>query len=97
MPIYATFSSAKRNLAELWNRAEDSNDVVIINRRGHEDMVLLSRSELDSIEATAHLLRSPRNARRLIAALESARAGRGTPFDPRELRAEMGFDEAPAS
>jgi antitoxin YefM len=96
MAIYTTYSSARENLADLWDRAENSNEVVIINRRGHDDMVLMSRSELDSLEATAHLLRSPKNAQRLLSALQASIAGQGTPFDPTELRREMGLtdDEA---
>jgi antitoxin YefM len=93
MAIHTTFSSARRHLAELWDEAERSNDVVIISRPGHEDMVLLSRSELDSIEATAHLLRSPRNARRLLSALDAAREGDGIPFDPAALRNEFDLNE----
>ena len=97
MAIYTTYSSARENLADLWDRAEDGNEVVIINRRGHDDMVLMSRSELDSLEATAHLLRSPKNAQRLLAALQAAIAGEGEPFDPAELRREMGLTDDEAS
>ena len=40
----------------------------------------------------AYLLSSPANAARLLAALEGARAGKGTPVDIADLRAELGLD-----
>jgi antitoxin YefM len=93
MAIYTTYSSARENLAELWDRAEENHEAVIINRRGHSDMVLMERSEVESLEATAHLLRSPRNARRLLAALQDAQEGKGTPFTVDALRRELGLEE----
>lgn len=51
----------------------DSAPVEIMSRRG--DAVLISRAEYDALEATAHLLRSPSNARRLLESLAQARAG----------------------
>jgi antitoxin YefM len=45
--------------------------------------------EYDGLVATAHLLRSPANAARLLAALERARSGEGTPRPVSELRTEL--------
>jgi antitoxin YefM len=41
---------------------------------------------------TAHLMRSPRNARRLLAALKRARMRKGRPESPDRLRRELGLD-----
>jgi antitoxin YefM len=46
--------------------------VVIIKRRGAEDVALISASELTGLLETSHLLRSPENAERLLAAFERA-------------------------
>jgi antitoxin YefM len=37
--------------------------------------VLISRAEYDALEETAHLLRAPANARRLLESLDQARRG----------------------
>lgn len=59
---------------------EDSREEVILRRRGHEDLALIPAKELQSLKETAHLLRSPRNAARLLAALARSREGRGSEF-----------------
>ena len=47
---------------------------MIINRRGHEDVALVPGGELESLVETVHLLRSPKNAERLLTALRRALA-----------------------
>jgi len=51
--------------------------------------VLVAADEYDGLIETAHLLRSPANAERLLTALAQARAGEGTPRPAHELRAEF--------
>jgi len=65
----ATFSYARENLAKLWDQIEDERTPVVLQRRGHADLALLPADELASLQETAHLLRSPRNAARLLTAL----------------------------
>lgn len=50
-----------------------------------------SASDLESLMETAYLLRSPRNAERLLAALERAQAGEGRHMALPELKAEIGL------
>jgi antitoxin YefM len=78
VPIQTTYSNARETLAALWREVEENGEVVIINRRGHEDVALISAAELASVLETAHLLRSPANARRLLSALQRA-LGESTP------------------
>jgi antitoxin YefM len=94
MPTKVTYSEARANLASLWDEAESSREPVFITRRGKETMALLPASELSGLEETVHLLRSPRNAERLLAAMERAKAGEGTPVDLDELRASLGLQDA---
>ena len=91
MPTKVTYSEARANLATLWDEAESSREPVFITRRGKETMALLPAAELSSLEETVHLLRSPRNAARLHAAMERARAGEGSPVDLEELRRSFGL------
>lgn len=94
MAIQTTYSHARDNLASLWDEVEENQEVVIINRRGHRDMALIDAAELRGLEETAHLLRSPANAIRLLEALQGSVEGKGTPFTVEGLRREtMGGEE----
>ena len=64
-----TYTQARASLASLCDRVGADRDVVIIKRRGAKDVALISADELSSITETAHLLRSPRNAARLLKAM----------------------------
>lgn len=94
MAIQTTYTRARAELARLCDAAAKDNEVVIITRRGAEDVALVSAAELRSLRETAHLLRSPRNAERLLRALARARARRERPQSLRSLRREVGLDEA---
>lgn len=67
-----TYSHLREHLAEVWDEVESSQEPVILQRRGHEDLALIPAAELKSLQETAHLLRSPKNAARLLAALRRA-------------------------
>lgn len=94
MPIQTTYSNARETLAALWREVEENGEIVIINRRGHQDVALISAAELGSVLETAHLLRSPANARRLLTALQRAMGERTAPTSVAELRREYGLDPA---
>ncbi|HYW10345.1 MAG TPA: type II toxin-antitoxin system Phd/YefM family antitoxin [Longimicrobium sp.] len=66
MTIETTYTHARENLARLCDEAADNREVVIIRRRNAEDVALIAASELAGILETAHLLRSPSDARRLL-------------------------------
>lgn len=84
-----TYTEARASLASLWDRAVSEREPIRITRRGKEDLALIAAAELDGLLETAHLLRSPRNAERLLAALERARGGGGTPTSPADLAREV--------
>jgi antitoxin YefM len=88
-----SYSAAREKLAELWDKIEDTREEVILRRRGHEELALIPASELRSLKETAHLLRSPRNAARLLAALARSRGEPGIEFESVEaLAAELAVD-----
>jgi len=93
MPIQKTYTNARANLAELLDQVVDNHEVVIISRKGSEDVALISASELSSLQETAHLLRSPRNARRLLSALNRALSKTGEPQSVGDVRRSLGFEE----
>ena len=91
--VVLTYSAVREKLAEVWDEVEDSREEVILRRRGHEDLALIPARELKSLKETAHLLRSPRNAARLMAALARSRKQGGEEFDSVEaLAAAVGLD-----
>jgi antitoxin YefM len=91
MPETISYSEARANLASLWDRVVDSREPVVIQRRGKEPVAVLPAAELEAIMETAHLLRSPRNAERLLAALNRAREQAGEPSTVESLREEAGL------
>jgi antitoxin YefM len=89
-----TYTSLRENLASVLDRVVQEQEVVIVRRKGARDVALVPAAELAGLMETAHLLRSPRNARRLLAALRRAQLGKGKAATVEQLRREMGI--APA-
>ena len=86
-----TYTQARARLASLCKDVTDDSDYVIITRRGHEDVALISASELSSLIETAHLLGSPKNAERLATALNRAKASTEPTQSIDDLRREVGL------
>jgi antitoxin YefM len=72
-----TYTEARENLASIWDKTVASREPVVISRRGTESVVMMPLEEWEGLNETAHLLRSPANARRLLAALLRAEKGEG--------------------
>lgn len=89
MAIETTYSQAREKLASLMDRVTDDLEVVIITRRGGKRVALVDATEYEGLLETAHLLRSPRNAERLLLALDQARRGEGLEMSAEELRREV--------
>jgi antitoxin YefM len=71
-----TYTVARENLASTINRVCEDNAPVIITRRRDQAVVVLSLAEYESLQETAHLLRSPANAKRLLKSIESLERGK---------------------
>ncbi len=84
-----TYSSLRQNLASVLDQVIEQQETVIVRRRGARDVALIPASELAGLTETAHLLRSPRNARRLMTALRRANAGKLKAGTTTALRREM--------
>jgi antitoxin YefM len=89
MPSETTYTSLRENLASVLDQVVDQQETVIVRRRGARDVALIPASELAGLVETAHLLRSPRNARRLMTALRRANAGGIKPRTAAALRKEI--------
>ena len=84
-----TYTSLRENLASVLDRVVDQQEVVVVRRRGSRDVALIPASELAGLIETAHLLRSPRNARRLLTALHRAERGTAKAATAAQLRREI--------
>lgn len=79
MSIEVSYTEARANLARPWDLAVANREPIIIRRRDNEDMAMMPSAELASLMETARLLRSPRNAEKLLSALARARNAEGQP------------------
>ncbi|OGN93498.1 MAG: prevent-host-death protein [Chloroflexi bacterium RBG_13_50_21] len=92
MTIHTTYTQARAGLAKLLDQVTHDREVVIIQRRGEEEVAMIAASELTSLMETAYLLRSPANAERLLSALGRALKGEGMPLSVEALRREVNID-----
>ena len=92
MAIQTTYTQARASLASLLDEVTKNREVVIIQRRGHEDVALITADELAGVLETAHLLRSPKNAERLLTTLDRVKKGTGVSQTIDDLRNEVGFE-----
>lgn len=90
MSNQTTYTKARANFAKLCNQVAANREIIIINRRGAEDVALVAASELSSLLETARLLRSPKNAQRLLSALNRAKARKGKSQSVTRLRRVCG-------
>jgi antitoxin YefM len=93
MALTYSYSKARENFAKVLEHVTTSNDIAVITRRNRENVVMISETELAGLLETAHLLRSPKNARRLLAALHRVKKGQGKPKTLVALRGEFGLEK----
>ena len=89
-----TYSNARAHLAALMDQVTDTREPILIRRRGAEPVALVAADELAGWMETAYLLRSPKNARRLLDASDRATAGEGVPLNVQRLRERLGLEGA---
>lgn len=71
----------KNSTATIESVSTDHEPVIITGSPGEAAEVLLSGDDDASLGETGYLLRSPRNAERLLAAIADLDSGGGTPRD----------------
>jgi antitoxin YefM len=81
-----TYSTARDHLAEVWDKTVSTREPVIVSRRGTESIVMLPLDEWEGLQETAHLLRSPANAKRLLAAMDRLDRGEGAAMSVESLK-----------
>jgi len=72
-----TYSEVRSKLAETMEKVCDDHAPIIITRKNSRSVVMISLDDYEAIEETAYLLRSPKNARRLLESIAELGAGGG--------------------
>jgi len=87
--IETTYTAARDQLKALMDKVVDDREVVLVRRRQGGDVAMVAAEELEGLLETAHLLRSPRNAARLLKALERASSDSLPPLRLTDLEAQL--------
>lgn len=93
MPIEITFAEAQEHLAFFLDKVVEDKEVIIVRRGKSGDAAIIAADELWSLMETVHLFSSPRNAQRLLSALDRALKGEGQEMSLVQLRQTMGLDD----
>ena len=92
MSIQITYTQARANLSKILDEVILNREIVEITRRKTENISLIATSELSSLIETAHLLRSPKNAQRLLTALNRVHLEKLQSQSVEELKKELAFE-----
>lgn len=76
-----SYTESRANYAKVLDAVVNDREETIITRAGHEPVVIVSLTEYESLRETAHLLRTPANARRLLDSIERREKRGGTRHD----------------
>jgi antitoxin YefM len=72
-----SYSEFREKLASVMDQVVENREVVHVTRHGHATVAVIAADELSSLLETVHLLRSPKNALRLLGALQDSYTGEG--------------------
>ena len=72
-----SYSTARANLAMTMERVCEDHAPVIITRKNSQSVVMISLEDYQALEETAYLLRSPKNAKRLLESIAELERGQG--------------------
>ena len=92
MAAETTYTALRAKLASYLDGVVDDREVLLVRRRGARDVAIVPADELASLMETAHLLRSPKNAERLLRALRRADRREGKPESVESLRRSLKFE-----
>jgi len=91
--LQTTYTNARANFAGLCDEVTENREIVVIRRRKGSSVAMIAADELQSLVESAHLMRSPKNAERLLSALERALKAGGEASSLQSLRSEIGLED----
>lgn len=72
-----SYTSARQNLAKTMDRVCHDHEPIIITRNNEQSVVMMSLEDYKALEETAYLLRSPKNAKRLLESIAQLEGNQG--------------------
>jgi len=72
-----TYTAARQNLAKTMDKVCNDHSPIIVTRKSSNSVVIMSLEDYQALEETAYLLRSPKNAKRLIESIAQLESGQG--------------------
>lgn len=91
MIVETSYPLTTPNLNVLLDRVVNDREIIYIKSQNGENVALIAADELQSLLETMHLLRSPKNAERLLNAISRARVNVEDSQAPDDLRKELGL------
>lgn len=76
MPPSITYAHARQNLKSSFDLVTQTHEPLLVERRNGGNVVFISEEDFSSLQETAYLLKSPKNAKRLLASLEVSKKDR---------------------
>ena len=91
MIVETSYAQTSPSLNVLLDRVVNDREIIYVKSESGESVALIAADELQSILETMHLLRSPKNAERLLNAISRARNHTEATQTPDQLRNELGL------
>jgi antitoxin YefM len=91
MHTSVSYSSARAQLKKICDSVCEQESPVIITRKAGEDVVILSYKHFSELEETSYLLRSPKNAQRILEAVSKNSSERTSYNSLKDALNEMGI------
>jgi len=91
--LQTTYTNARANFAGICDEVIDNREIVLIRRRKGSSVAMIAADELQSLVESSYLMRSPKNAERLLSALERALKGDEKVSSVKLLRSEVGLED----
>ncbi len=90
-----SYSEVRRNLKAVLDKVCDGHEPLLVKRRNGGNVVMVSEQDYRSMEETLYLMSSPKNAARLLEAMDEHRKGRYSKVfsSIEELKNEFGITD----
>ncbi|MFT5114253.1 MAG: antitoxin YefM [Parasphingorhabdus sp.] len=73
-----SYSEVRSKLAKTMEKVCDDHSPIVITRNNSRSVVMISLDDYSAMEETTYLLRSPKNARRLLESVAEIERGGGS-------------------
>ena len=70
-----SYTAVRNNLSKTMEKVCNDHSPIIITRQNSDPVIMMSLSDYNSIQETAYLLRSPKNAEKLATSIQELKDG----------------------